>query len=352
MLAVKIGILCVLLILIPLGIGCGITAFMEKYKKNIAFSLIAGYLTAFGIFQVMAVPAIMKRMSFRFFAVAYETVLVVLSLTGFILWMRNLRKKALSPVKDTAMKRSEKIGWMIAILGILFQLIMNFILSFEDGDDAYYVTNATIAIAYDNMYLRVPYSYGVAILDYRHCLAPFPIFIATIAKFSRIHPAIIAHSVMPLVMICLTYMVFALIGARLFEKKKEYRPLFLIFAEILVLWGNYSVYTAETFLISRSRQGKAMLSSFVIPAIFLFCHMIGEKLLAEKKTGKAVWFLLWMAVLTAALGSTMGNFIVVLQLGIFGICLLMTTRKWKNVLPVLGGMLPAFVYMCLYVFLR
>ena len=353
MLLAKIGILSLMLLVMPLGIGAGVSAFIEKYKKNIVFCWIAGFLTEWGFFQVIAVPAIIKGMSFGRFTVIYVTGMALFALLGSGLWiMKQKKAPGLSVVSGEAMSRTEKILWVIAGLGILFQLIMNFVLAFEDGDDAFYVTNSNLAVTYDSMYRLLPYTFGTTVLDYRHCLAPFPIWIACLAKVSGMHPTIVSHSVIPLVMISLTYGIYGLIGCRLLEGKKKYRPLFLIFAELVVLWGNYSVYTAETFLISRSRQGKALLCSLVVPAIFLLVHMIGEKLLAGKRVEKAVWFLVIMAVLTAGLGSTMGNFIVGLQLGVFGICLFFTTRKWKNLIPVVISLIPAVVLMLMYVVLR
>ncbi len=349
---IQTGILLILLLVMPVVTGAGVVSFIKREKKNIVLMWIAGILVEWGLFQFVAVPAIVKGVTFTGLAVLFLILTVIMALAGGFLWLFRARKSSDLRLAGEKPDRGYQILWGIAILGILVQMVLNFIIAFEDGDDAFYVTTSNLAVQWDSMYKLLPYTFGTTSLDFRHCLAPFPIWIAFLAKFSGMHPTILSHTVMPLFMIPLSYAVYGMIGSRMLGAKKKMLPVFMIFVELLVLWGNYSVYTAETFLISRSRQGKAMLCATVIPMMFLIMHMIGERVSANKKVEKSLWLLLFAAVLSAALGSTMGTFLAALLIGVYGICMMFTYRKWKLLVPLMLCLMPALIYMGAYAILR
>ncbi len=292
------------------------------------------------------------------------------------------------------MDKKTVLLWAVFGAGLLAQLFLVGYLAFSDGDDAYYTAVSTVTEASDTMYLVMPYIGGATGLDTRHCLAPFPILVAFYARVSGIHPLVTANVAMPLLMIPLTYCVYGVIGSRLLREgamplpegamllpegamplpegavsfheensflsegnslhpEKSWRlPAYMIFVEILILWGNYSLYTAETFLMTRSRQGKAALANMVIPAVFLVLHMIGERYLGKSKGKGALWLLTAAAMTASCLCSTLGGFLLTILLGLFGVCLLTVCRKWRILPPLLLCMIPAAVYVGLYMLLQ
>lgn len=345
---VRILLLLLFLTVITPGIGAGICNFIREYKRNVAFHFLAGFLAQWALFQLIAVPAIVMGMTFTSLAILYG----ILLLTGFaascVVVVRDRKKNPMLKVVREPFSIGEKRLWTIALAGIFLQLVLSVVMAFEDGDDAFYVTTSNLTVTYDSMYRLLPYNFGSTSLDFRHCLAPFPIWIAFLSRLSGIHPAIFSHSVIPLILLPLAYGIYGLLGYRLLGKNRKKLPAFLIFTEILILWGNVSSYTAETFLISRTRQGKALLCAIVVPALFLLLHILADRLLYGRKAEKALWLLVAMAVFSAGLGSTMGDFLSPFLLGVFGLCLLIMTKKWKELLPLFLCMLPGLCYMVLY----
>lgn len=348
MLILQIGILLLFLVIIPLGIGAGICNYVTVMKKNIACWFLAGFLAEWGIFQLLAVPVIVKGATLTQLSIAYGVCLLICFAAGIFIRLTGRKTTpALRTVREP-FSRGEKVLWTIAAAGFAIQLVLAVFMAFEDGDDAFYVATSNLSVEWDSMYRLLPYRYGSTSLDFRHCLAPFPIWIAFLSKLSGIHAAIVSHTVIPLVMLPLAYCIYGLLGFFLLNKNRKMLPAFLIFAQILILWGNVSAYTAETFLISRSRQGKALLCAIVIPAMFFLLYLVADRLLHDKKPEKALWLLLLLADFTAGLGSTMGDFLSTFLLGVFGLCLCLTLKKWKPVLPVILCMLPGLCYMILY----
>ena len=343
-------------IVVPLCMGAGAAAFVKKQERNLCFMWIAGYMLYFALFQLISVPFILKMAFFSLLARWFSVISLIAAGVGAGIWFFKVQKHPIlhaveTPQEGTAkalMGKRELCFWILAGIGLLIQLVLQVKLAFGDGDDAYYVAVSHATMTTDRMYLSLPYTGGSTLLEIRHALAPLPIFISFLARLSGLHSAIVAHIFIPLLFLPLTYGIYAMIGSRLFEKKREWLPLFLIFAELLVVWGNVSLYTAETFLITRTRQGKAALANLVIPALFLFLYMIGERLAADKRVEKSLWLLVFAAMMTACFCSTLGGFLIAVLLGIFGICMLFAYRKWKILFPRVMCVLPAAVYIGLY----
>lgn len=360
MILVQIVVLLFWTLAVPIGMGAGIAAFVDKQKKSIGFMWIAGYILFMALFQLIAVPIVLFQSSLPFETLGAFTFLVwvfgalslAVAVCGSILWLFKSRKWARLHVVEQSMGRTEKICFIVFGVLLVIQLVMAVLLRFGDDDDAYYVVVAVLAESGETMYQTLPYTGGTTGLDGRHALAPFPLLIAFWARVTGIHPAIVAHTIMPFLMIPLTYCVYGKIGNMLFKGKKKPLAIFMIFLAILILCGNYSPYTAETFLMIRSWQGKAVVANIMIPSAFLLLYMMGERLLEKRRIEKSLWFLLLMLVVSACLCSTQGGVLLAVLLSCFGVCLFAVYKKGKLLLPVLVCLLPAAAYLGLYLVLR
>lgn len=360
MLILQILILLFFMVVIPVSLGAGLASFVERQERNLFFIWVTGVVAMLALFQIVAVPVILlqERVTFQplgaftLLTWVFGTLAVLAGTFGAFLWIKGIRKKKGFAVVRTPMTKQEYLVFAVFGLLLLLQLIMAGLLFFGDGDDAFYVAVATLAESGDNMYINLPYTGGTMGLDARHALAPFPIFVAFLARITGLHTATMAHVVMPLFVIPMTYCVYGLIGNRLFKGKKLLLGFFMIFVEVLVLWGNHSPYTVETFLMIRSWQGKAVLANVIIPAAFLVIYLIGERLAEKRKVEKSLWLILFLLVESAALCSTQGCILLVALLGCFGICTMLVYKVFWTLLPLALCLLPAVVYMGMYLWLR
>lgn len=352
MLFLQILLLLFFAVCVPVAMGAGAASFVDTHRKNIWFMWTAGCLLFFAAFQVVAVPLILAKCRFTLLVWIFTIFCVTGFVGGTLIWYYRNKKYPVLTAVSSKMKRSEKILWIIFFIILAIQLFLAAFLAFADGDDAYYVAVSTITDASDSMYQVLPYTGGNTALDGRHILAPFPILIAYLARVSGFHSAAVAHTAFPLLFIPLTYCIYGLIGSRLFKGRKVQLPIFMIFVEILVMWGNYSLYTAETFLMTRTRQGKSALGNIIIPALFLLLFMIGERLSENRKIEKCLWVLLFMVMTASCLCSTLGGFLIGVLLGVFGVCTILTYKKWRLILPLSLCMIPGAVYIGMYALLN
>lgn len=348
-------ILILWMLIIPVLVGNIATVGLEKYRKNPVFMWVAGQILLWALFQVICVPFVLLQSAFSCVVTVYaiSAILLLLCSTGLLLRSHSLSQRACF-VRGVQEKKNPwyYMLWGIFFLLLIFQMVQAVRLAFTDGDDAYYVAAATVAEESDTLYSILPYTGETTGLNARHGLAPFPIWIAFLARLSGIPAVSAAHIAVPLMMIPMAYGVIYLIGSILCGKKGEKLPFYLIMAELLVLFGDYSSYAVERFLIIRSRQGKATLGSIIIPFIFFLLFHILKKAQEQNKVEGMIWLLLAATVTAACLCSTQGVELVCLLLGVCGLCAAVCYRRWKLLIQMFLCCLPAVFFGALYFLLN
>lgn len=373
------------LFIIPFCIGLIPANFISTEKRKLGFVLLSGYFCMWALFEISAVPAVLwvEYENFKM-ASAVFTVLTIFS-TAAGIWLLYRNGKAGRPGlvtgkmrdnSDGAGKENDKrvsragglkvcaaafgkwllhtagIEWLLFFILLGFQLYKAVAYSSFDGDDAYYVVESLIAQEADVMYRILPLTGGSTGLDVRHALAVFPMWVAFVSVRAGIHATIVSHVVMPLVLIPLTYLLYYEIGCALFKKESRRNlPVFLIIMALFQIFGNVSIYTTETFFLTRTWQGKAVAGSLVIPAVlWLFLLLCGgEK--EEKEDRRGLWLLFVCVQMTTGICSSIAVFLVSILTALAAFVLAFVRRDLK--LPVKFGAacIPNVVYMAVYVFM-
>lgn len=318
MIIVKGILALVIFLIIPTLLGFLITRFLKEYESNVFLAIVLGYLSEFAICQILAIPMIYAKATLTTMLIVYLIITSFLSLVSIILNIKNVKE-----IIDENIKNIKKFPIGLAIITIVFIgiQIYGFIgYAHIDDDDAFYVGTATVAVQTDTLY-RYSATTGEEQsgdhLSSRYRLAPFPVFTALVSKILEIHPAIIAHTVLPVIFIPIVYIIYGLIANELFKSDKKNVFLFLIIMSILHIWGNYSIRTNFTFLLFRIWQGKSVLANMIIPAIILFFIM------AEKYEFKFVNCLILLITILA------GNFTTTMGIGLTPIVLMLLSVTYE-----------------------
>lgn len=316
---------------------------------------LAGLLLALAVFQIYAVPVILLKVwGFPLIVKGYTLFLILGSAAGLAVGYPVLRgfaeraKRILSDKRRPCAKNC--LYWIVAAGLVLFQIYMAYTRAFFDGDDAYYVAQSVIAQQSDVLYRMLPYTGLSTSLDIRHALAPLPIWEAYVARMTGIHPAIIAHSVLPLVLIPATYLLYFRIGAKLFRGDGKKTALFLILVSLLQIFGNTSIYTNATFFLMRTWQGKSLLCNLVLLSeVWILLNLWEERQDGGGKGGQAGWWLVLCAGhTTAALCTTMGAFLAGLLVAVTGLVWAVRERRPALLFPLAACCIPCMVYLVLF----
>lgn len=346
------------LVLLPICAG-GIFS-TKKNTVSLSARWLWGQFLLWGIFQIIAVYLILTSATLDDVIVVFVISSLFLGVLGLIYTLKICKNvdnlslnqvsmwiKSVFATQFHKFKEHKLLSGIFIVLWFI-QMIALFILAVNDGDDAFYMAVAERARESGELYTANVYSFGTTGLNYRYAMAPFPIWIAFLSRISGVHTLTIGHVVLGIMLVTMSYVVYAELGKNLFDNNRKKQLLFLIFIAVLYVWGNTSSHTAESFLLLRSRQGKALVAGLVFPAVFALILKIGKSLEQCKVICLQDYFLAAVIILTGCLGSTLGGSLVILLWSSSIFFLAVSYKKW-SLLPF-GALsaIPGCVFAILY----
>lgn len=320
--------------------------FSAKGTEKIFFrkTFLNGYLLLFALFELITVPMTYLHLPFHILLWIFATVTILLSAIGLIrqrteLWNALLRlSSAVRP--DWTM--------LIGFAVILVQVAVTVLGWHSDADDSFYIGTANTTVATDSIfefdaYTGEPYESFPS----RYVLSPFPIWVAFVSRVIQMHPATTAHTVLPLALIPLAYVVYSLIGEMFFRDDKKKQGVFVLAMGIIVMSSWYSIYTQGTFLLVRIWQGKAVLAAVILPAVFYLCC----RLLVQKEY-RGDWAVLISAMIAGFMVSTMGIMLPVLMVAVFGFLFGLLKKNWSGLIGSVLSCVPNLIFAVLYLIIK
>lgn len=302
---IRWAILLFLVLPVPFFLGFIPVKHMDRLQRTPAMTYVCGWFVSFFLFELTAVPFILLEQSFTLLVIVYTCIIAVV-LAGSLWQGRHLWKDYCEEIREIRnMPVSVKIGWAVFSLIVLFQMAYAVLYEYYDGDDAYYIAVAVLTDRFDTMYLRDPYSGYIYPLDVRHAFSPTPIYQAWLSRLSGIAPAVVAHSVLAPVWLLFMYCIYGQICSRLLWNRKNDRPVFMILIAVWFMYGNISLYTTETFAITRTWQGKGLMAGMVIPALFLSLLY-----LAQERVSQGMWMLLICVCMSAVMATSISFMVI------------------------------------------
>lgn len=359
--------------IVPFCMGLIPVNLMEKRHRSVGVTYIAGFLLTLALFQIIAVPiVILEARGFRIIVPLFTVLTLFMAVAGVYMTWRSSHKESFSEdgeivpfllflkkePKESVVKRirdketrEEGLLWLFVFLLVGFQMIMAFTTTSFDGDDAYYVVQSVLTDETDTLYRIRPYTGLSTGMDLRHSLAVFPIWIAYIARVSGFHATIVAHSILPLILIPVTYWIYLEIGKKLLKRDRHKLPVFMIFVSFMQIFGNVSIYTGATFFLTRTWQGKSLLANVVLPAIVWLVLWIFEQENYEKEHRIGLWILLVLTNFVAAMSSTASVFLAAMLIGVTGLVLGIREKNIQIPLRLMISCVPLVIYGAIFLLL-
>ncbi|ADL33279.1 hypothetical protein bpr_I0533 [Butyrivibrio proteoclasticus B316] len=393
------GILAVIKIIffmfiVPFCIGVLLNGILPVVRRTVGITFIFGYVVYFAVFELVAIPCMLHYVynAFSYCTYIYLVISLLLALAGIVKAVYLLRKhgmdyltlfpgethatahELLSPRSDPRMLKlsysvESRIYWGIFFTLLLVQMILAVVMSSFDGDDAYYVVESLLAQQADVMNTILPYTGTSTSLDIRHALAVITMWIAYMARICGVHATIMSHSVVPVLIIPLVYLVYVEIARILFRRRQEVIPVFMIIVSFLMMFGNISIYTPATFFLTRTWQGKAIVNSLVFPLImWVFLWMLedsrkrpifGPKVdnstesYEEYKEHKTIykispWIFLTLINMLSGVCTSMGVIFGTGLVALFTLVLLLFERNLRVVIGAICCVIPNALYLLVY----
>ncbi len=344
------------LLVIPFCIGLVPASVMPENKRDPITVFIAGYLLMWSVFEVIAIPAVIliKYDNFTFVLRYFTAAAILLAAAGILLRYYDYRKSGgetwlgIANLRDAVFSAEAKAEWLIFAVLLGFQLYMAVTRASFDGDDAYYVVQSLMAQQSNAMYKNLPYTGWSSSLDVRHALAVFPMWVAFVAVNAGVHATVVSHVVMPLALIPLSYFVYYETAKALFGENKENAAVFMIMMALFQIFGNVSIYTNETFFLTRTWQGKAVTASFVIPLCFLLILWLYNEEKENKGRKAGLWIMFVCMNMTAGVCSSLAVFLMTILTGAAAFCIMAVKREFKLPVKLVLCCIPNAIYVLLY----
>lgn len=333
------------LLLVPFGCGLFPTKFLPKEHYSFGNIFLNGYLVMMALFHCFYLFFVMAgSISFERLTLVFGICIVVLAAASA--WFgKSILKECVSKIKN----KEALVLKLIFGAMIMAQLVMRLLQQVSDGDDAFYIATASTSYTSGTMNHILPYTGTVSgELDLRHAFSSAPIWLAFLSKVSMIHPAIMGHSVLSLVLIVLHYLVVLGMGDVFFKEKKNEKYLFACLVGLFNLYGYVSIYTPQTFFLTRTWQGKSIFANLFLPVLFLILLWIGN-IKQKEKISNLYFVFAGIAMFGSTAMTTMSTFMMPMVFMV-GICFL--TIYHKNPRVLLKGALacvPAGLVGLLYV---
>lgn len=322
--------------------GYSVRRVLRVQGQGLFSAVVAGIISWWAVMELLLVPMTMQRADFQTFVCLYSVMIICMMSAGMCCWreiLKELRslwhegRKYLTP------------GHVLALLLICYQLVYIHHHMYLEWDDTYYVNLANEAILSDKIYWVYPETGTLADFDKRYVLSLWPIFYAWLSRLISISPTIMAHTIIPWLMIPLAYMVYHLISKMCFPGDYWMQGRFLTFAVLLHLFMSGEHTTGITFLSITPWVGKGVLAAVWIPLLFyLILRCVDDR-------GDGNWILLGIACTGGCLLSSMGIMLIPVFVGISVLCASIAKRSPGYLLYGMLSCFPCILLGIYYIYL-
>lgn len=321
---IKGGFLSAALIYSSFILGHFIIKWLKK-DTHIYRAIVYGFAGIIALFEVIAVIFIELKTRYMPLYYTFACIIAIALLVATVVFIKN--KEYVNYKDSFRLKQYLNPILIVAILVIGFQMFNSAYLTHTDADDGYFITISNIALEQDKITYDGDEVYDGKVATgetVRSDTFSWELFVAFLSRTSGMHPAVICHSVFPVLLLLLSYMVFYDVGVGLLEDTDKQRRFLLILA-VLNLFGGYTVYSSGCFVLLRLWQGKAMLPGFFFPLLISNCIDI-----FKKKENIGTWIYNAVIVAGGMAMSTVALYLMPILYICIGIPLVVTNLAHKE----------------------
>ena len=325
---------------------CGMSV-LRGERRNPLAAWCTGWLVMYALLYFPAVLGIEAGWTLDFTVRLWLLLMAAAAVPGFWQAAGLLREKRESA--GGFLRRISVFEWAALIL-VLLHAFMTFRGMYVDDDDIYYV-GAAATSSYTNTVLKYDPAVGNLLTGFHYqevrklVTAPLFVFYAAFSRMFGIQTAALCHTYLPPVFTCLFYGIFYMLGESLFPESRERRAIFVILVFLIHMFSWYSVYTAGTFLMIRSWQGKAQIVGAVLPMILtIFLYHSDEAAFSAKETGMLM-ITMAAACLMSSMGAVLASGLVVLSALIRSVMARSPRILYKSLPALVLPALSAFMYL-------
>ncbi len=324
---------------------------MLRAKQNFEFedepalgaAWVLGLFSVFGIYQIVYLPFVLTTQEFM--PTYYLWLALMLVFTGISL-LKNYYFIYKMIVHFIRRIRATPLIFVFALFVIALQIYYSAAYEHIDPDATYYFPQATEALESNTMFVYDPRT-GIeaSSLNIRYAFSGYNISVAAFSLFLGQHPMMIFCTILPVFFILAAYIVYAMIGDRLFLGDREKTGYFVLFLSVINLFGYYTAYNTSAFLLRRIWEGKGIVGSIIIPLLFWYMIKISKR---EEKLSDWVG-IFWLNFCACAF-SSMAVYLTLVFLWSFALVFSIIQKSKRLIIPTIVCTIINFVIFAAYIF--
>ncbi len=328
--------------------GSMVTFRKEKICPSFSMTLLVGFFMYYILFQIITVPLMFSIQPLNRLSVVWSIVAVIVCVLS--IWKNHEKWKRLWDEKIQYYKVTKtNLLWWFAIGGVTLVnvLIVSAIYS-SYWDATYYVGNVSYAVYYNSINTINPLHGSVMeYFDLKHCLATYHVHDAVFCQLFQIHPLIETKTIMVIVVTILLNLVYYQFAQFFFTETVWKRAWMMAFC-LLINLCTYTAYTASSFVLLRTYEGKAIAGAIIAPMLFYWFL----QLFLKKENNTFAWIGLFITSWGAAAISSSALFLVLAGISCFMIIYWIQIRRWSIIINSVICMMPSAIVLGCYLLNR
>lgn len=342
-----IGVVGLYLVLFFL-FGSMVTFRKEKICPSFSMTIVIGFFAYYILFQIITIPMMFSVQPLNYLTLIWS--MVALGVCTVSVWNNRKKWKKLWREKIYSLKTNKRnLAWHLVIAGVTLVnvLIVSAIYS-SYWDATYYVGNVSYAVYYNSINTINPLHGSVMeYFDLKHCLATYHVHDAVVCQLFKIHPLIETKTVMVIVVTILLNLVYYQF-ARFFFAGTAWKYAFMMAFCLLINLCTYTAYTASSFVLLRTYEGKAIAGAIIAPMLFYWFMQLFQR----KEDDTFAWKGLFITSWGAAAISSSALFLVLAGIGCFMIVHWLQVRRWRVLVNSVICMMPSAIVLGCYLLNR
>ena len=342
MILLNIFMTVIVLFIVPILIG-NTTYGILKMERTLTESFLFGHITMWAICQFITVPLVLLKADFRVLVVLLTIIYVGYILYGLI---RKYTCKVFLKIEtiDKNEKILDNIAIVIMIFAVFILLLACVFLQHTDADDSRFVVNSVDTFRTNRMLLTdvntgLPIDTWIGDLN-KDVSSPWAIYCAYLAKVMLSHPTIVMHTILTPVLLLLACSTYWILSEQFIGNDILHRCIFVCIVILVQIYGCHSIFSSETFLLTRLWQGKAVVAGVGIPAlIWQFVSMYYE----EKYKRQIIRLV--VTDVAMCLLSNMGIILGFFLIGCYGLVYGIEKKSFKYMIYTWLACIPSIIYI-------
>lgn len=263
---------------VPVIIGHAALRVCRMKEKKVAVweCFILGTLICILLGEVLHLCTVFLHWPFHRFSLSYGIALAAALAASVIAMIAEKRKNRDQKRKMyiSGNRKKNTHIWVI-VLGamILLQCIFHIVMHVPDIRWDVTIENVTTMLHTDTVYQMNPmtgqaYETGMPM---RLKILALPSIYAACCKWFHLNPQVVVYNLVPMFVLILSYLVLYGWACYLYPEKEKQQRNFMLFAALLLQFGNYAVMTAGYGLFHMGWRGEVICAGVLYPYLLLMC---------------------------------------------------------------------------------